>query len=164
MLSLHALQLHFERSMSLTQRFCLGIAFAREKKFCTTFEHFLSLSHCSSPDCRTRIANQRCSLHRASPVFMRVSRYQKKRRHELTQLQRIWPLWIARTRRTRVIEMRNRMLFFCLTIYFDDSIQRTNCDDVMSQCSIERWKGRIENMATKKKAKPAKKAAKKKKK
>jgi hypothetical protein len=52
---------------------------------------------------------------------------------------------------------------FCLTILFVDSIQRTNCDDVMSQCSMKNGKGRIE-MATKKAAKKAtKKAAKKKK-
>ena len=37
----------------------------------------------------------------------------------------------------RVTEMRNCSCFFSLTIYFDDSIQRTNCDEVMSQCSMK---------------------------
>ena len=56
--------------------------------------------------------------------------------------------------------MRNGMCFFCLTIFFDDSIQRTNCDDVMSQAKREN-----RTMATKKAAKKGgKKAAKKKKK
>jgi len=57
------------------------------------------------------------------------------------------------------MEMRNHMRFFCLTILFDDSIQRTNCDDVMSQAKREN-----RTMATKKAAKKGgKKAAKKKK-
>ena len=64
-----------------------------------------------------------------------------------------------------VTEMLNGTRVFFLTIYFRNTIQRTNCDDVMSQSSITDGKGRIETMATKKKAKaPAKKAAKKKKK
>ena len=41
----------------------------------------------------------------------------------------------------RVIEMLNRMRVFFLTIFFVDSIQRTNCDDVMSQCSMTNGKG-----------------------
>ena len=41
----------------------------------------------------------------------------------------------------RVTEMRNFTCFFSLTIYFDDSIQRTNCDEVMSQCSMKNGKG-----------------------
>lgn len=53
-------------------------------------------------------------------------------------------------------------LFF-LTIFFNDSIQLTNCDDVNVAMFHDKWKGRIETMATKKAAKKAKKAAKKKK-
>jgi hypothetical protein len=37
----------------------------------------------------------------------------------------------------RVIELRNFIRFFFLTIYFDDSIQRTNCDELISQCSMK---------------------------
>jgi hypothetical protein len=33
----------------------------------------------------------------------------------------------------RVTELRNLTRVFSLTILFDDNIQRTNCDDVMSQ-------------------------------
>jgi len=54
-----------------------------------------------------------------------------------------------------VAELRIFMRVFCLTIFFINSIQLSNCDDVMSQTRENR------KMATKKKA--AKKAAKKKK-
>jgi len=44
----------------------------------------------------------------------------------------------ATTSRMRdVIEKRNFICFFRLTIYFDDSIQRTNCDDSISQSSMK---------------------------
>jgi len=42
---------------------------------------------------------------------------------------------------TCVTEMRNLMRVFFLTIFFRDSIQRTNCDEVMSQYSISDGKG-----------------------
>jgi hypothetical protein len=53
------------------------------------------------------------------------------------------------------------MRVFCLTIFFINSIQLTNCDDVNVAMFHDKWKGRIETMATKKAAKKAKKAAKK---
>jgi hypothetical protein len=53
---------------------------------------------------------------------------------------------------------------FCLTIFFNDSIQLTNCDEMHVAMFHDKWKGRIETMATKKAAKKAKKAAKKSKK
>ena len=41
----------------------------------------------------------------------------------------------------RVVELCRRTCVFLLTIYFVDSIQRTNCDDVTSQCSTTSGKG-----------------------
>jgi hypothetical protein len=37
--------------------------------------------------------------------------------------------------------VHTKVRFFCLTILFADSIQRTNCDDVMSQASMKMEKG-----------------------
>jgi hypothetical protein len=53
---------------------------------------------------------------------------------------------------------------FCLTIFFNDSIQLTKCDESDRKLPRQVEKGRIEKMATKKAAKKGgKKAAKKKK-
>ena len=69
----------------------------------------------------------------------------------------------ARSCLTNVAELHTWVRVFFLTIFFIDSIQLTNCDDVHVAMFHDKWKGRIETMATKKAAKKAKKAAKKKK-
>ena len=63
-----------------------------------------------------------------------------------------------------VAELHTLMRVFFLTIFFVDSIQLTNCDDVTVAIKFhDKWKRENRNMATKKAAKKAKKAAKKKK-
>ena len=69
----------------------------------------------------------------------------------------------ARSCLTNVAELHTWVRVFFLTIFFNDSIQLTNCDEMNVAMFHDKWKGRIETMATKKAAKKAKKAAKKKK-
>jgi hypothetical protein len=76
-----------------------------------------------------------------SPVFMLVSRTSENCRNESELFTRQDNVGTSAKSPLCVTELRNRTCVFLLTIYFVDSIQRTNCDDVMSQCSMTSGKG-----------------------
>ena len=100
------------------------------------FEGFVSqISALPSRDnqhCDSRLHREKVR-HCESPVFMRVPRTRENARSGSGERE------VEDRRRSlspsegRVTEMRNLMRVFFLTIFFRDSIQRTNCDDVMSQ-------------------------------
>ena len=112
-----------------------------EKIFGHRFRPFTPLVWQFANPCADRNFHDTFSMMKNHQYSCGFLAHRKNRDNEFDSCPRADLLPIPVSSAIRVVELGNRTCVFLLTIYFVDSIQRTNCDDVTSQCSTTSGKG-----------------------